>query len=187
MKSALNSLDKATRQALSYVKQIELLAPVLPLAERQQRPTGLVPLGLFFRPCYAGLTEVIGSWPGCTTMGTDSAEDPQLVYDTHVFCCVNERPSTHRRGCCASKGALELANYMCRLAMVKANGLSIRVNLAGCLNACEHGPAMVIYPEGVWYRFENHGDIDEILSQHVLRGKRVERLALHLDPSKMHR
>lgn len=78
-----------------------------------------------------------------------------MLYEAHVFCCVNERPSTHRRGCCASKGSLELANYMCRRAMVTANQLRIRVNLSGCLNACEFGPAMVIYPEGVWYRYES--------------------------------
>lgn len=107
------------------------------------------------------------------------------LYEAHVFCCVNERQSTHRRGCCASKGSLNLANLMCRLAMVKASDRRIRVNLAGCLNACEFGPVLVIYPEGVWYRYENESDIEEILCQHIIRGQRVERLQLRLDPRKI--
>lgn len=112
--------------------------------------------------------------------------DPPLLYETHIFCCVNQRPETHRRGCCASKGSLELANYMCRRAMVTAAQMRIRVNLSGCLNACEYGPSMVIYPEGVWYRYENANDIAEILEQHVVKGRRVERLMLSLDPTKVH-
>ncbi len=120
-------------------------------------------------------------------MPDSEATDPPLLYTAHVFCCVNVRPQTHRRGCCASKGSQELANYMCRRAMVTANQMRIRVNLSGCMNACEYGPTMVIYPEGVWYRYENHADIDEILQQHVVKGRRVERLMLRLDPDKIHR
>lgn len=71
---------------------------------------------------------------------------------------------------------------MCRRAMV--TGLrGVRINHAGCLNLCEHGPAMVIYPEGVWYRYETEADVEEILTQHVRLGRRVERLLL--DPDKI--
>jgi (2Fe-2S) ferredoxin len=55
---------------------------------------------------------------------------------------------------------------------------NIRVNMAGCLERCEFGPAMVIYPEGVWYRPQSRADIDEILDVHVQKGGRVERLML---------
>ena len=65
-----------------------------------------------------------------------------------------------------------------------ATGLKrIRVNHAGCFNLCEHGPLMVIYPEGVWYRFQTEYDVEEILSQHVRLGRRVARLLL--DPAKV--
>ncbi len=76
-------------------------------------------------------------------------DDPAFVYEVHVFCCTNQRPATHRRGCCASKGSQALADYMCRRAMVTAAQRHIRINLSSCLNLCEFGPAMVIYPEGV--------------------------------------
>lgn len=54
----------------------------------------------------------------------------------------------------------------------------IRVNMAGCLDRCEFGPAMVIYPEGVWYSPRTKADVDEILQAHVVEGQRVPRLML---------
>jgi len=58
---------------------------------------------------------------------------------------------------------------------------NIRCNAAGCLDRCEYGPNMVIYPEGVWYRYENTQDIDEIVETHLKNGGRVERLMLTPD------
>ena len=55
----------------------------------------------------------------------------------------------------------------------------IRVNNAGCLERCELGPAMVVYPEGIWYHYENTNDIDEILEKHIVQGNPVERLLLN--------
>jgi (2Fe-2S) ferredoxin len=54
----------------------------------------------------------------------------------------------------------------------------IRINASGCLDRCELGPTMVIYPEGVWYTFESEADIDEILQRHVIDDDRVDRLCL---------
>lgn len=109
----------------------------------------------------------------------------EQFYDVHIFCCTNQRPATHRRGCCIAKGAQELCDYMCRRSM--AMGLQgIRVNHAGCLNRCELGPTMVIYPEGVWYTYSCEKDIDEILKSHIMKGRRVERLLLRPDQGPRH-
>ena len=73
-----------------------------------------------------------------------------------------------------------LRNYM----KTKAKKLkieNIRINASGCLDRCELGPTMVIYPEGVWYRCETRDDIDEVLQVHVIEGGRVSRLMLHPD------
>lgn len=103
--------------------------------------------------------------------------DASPYYRSHIFCCSNQRPPGHERGCCADQGAEKLRNYMKRRA--KEMGLDdIRVNNAGCLDRCEFGPAIVIYPEGVWYQPKNEADIDEILIRHVQQGERVERLLL---------
>lgn len=53
-----------------------------------------------------------------------------------------------------------------------------RVNSSKCLDRCELGPTMVIYPEGVWYTYRSEADIDEILQTHLIGGGRVERLML---------
>jgi len=54
----------------------------------------------------------------------------------------------------------------------------VRINTSGCLDRCELGPTIVIYPEGVWYRCRNTADIDEILTRHIRDGGRVGHLML---------
>lgn len=103
--------------------------------------------------------------------------DPPPFFAAHVFVCCNRRPDGHRRGSCAAKGSEHLKDYM--KARAKELGLGdVRVNMSGCLDRCEFGPAMVIYPEGVWYHPQNEADVDEILDTHLKGGGRVERLLL---------
>lgn len=97
-------------------------------------------------------------------------------FDTHVFCCVNRRAEGNPTGCCASKDAERLRNYMKNKA--KEVGGKIRINNSGCLDRCEHGPVMVIYPQGIWYKYKNKDDIDEIIESHLKNGEPVERLLL---------
>ncbi len=106
-----------------------------------------------------------------------AATDPAPYYRRHVFCCTNERPDGHRRGCCAAKDSVKLRTYL----KSQANKLElddVRINSAGCLDRCELGAAMVIYPEGVWYSYRTRADLDEILQTHLVEGGRVERLLL---------
>jgi (2Fe-2S) ferredoxin len=106
--------------------------------------------------------------------------DPPLFYSRHIFCCTNVRPEGHPRGCCSAGGSEKLRAYMRQRA--KALGIeNIRVNASGCLDRCELGPNMVIYPEGVWYHYDSPEDVDEILQTHFLEGGRVERLMLQPD------
>ncbi len=106
--------------------------------------------------------------------------DPTPYFETHVFLCTNERPAGHARGCCKARGAEKLRDYM--KARAKELGLKkIRINTAGCLDRCEFGPTMVIYPEGIWYTPQSREDIDEILSAHLVAGGRVPRLMLRPD------
>jgi (2Fe-2S) ferredoxin len=103
------------------------------------------------------------------------AEDPPLFFDCHVFVCTNVRPAGHPRGCCKEKGSEGLRDYM--KARAKELGIkNIRINSAGCLDRCELGPSMVIYPEGIWYRPKTNADIDEILQRHLIEGGRVTRI-----------
>lgn len=107
-------------------------------------------------------------------------KDPELFYQAHVFCCLNERPAGHPRGCCAEKNAEKLRNYL--KVCAKEMGLDkVRINASGCLDRCELGPVMVIYPEGIWYSYNSKEDIEEILQKHLVEGKRVEHLMLQPD------
>ena len=103
----------------------------------------------------------------------------RLFYRCHVFCCVNEREEDHPRGSCRRRGSVELRDYM--KGKAKEMGLKgVRINQSGCLDRCELGPTMVVYPEGIWYRCSNNADIDEVLESHVRDGVPVERLKLGL-------
>ena len=99
-------------------------------------------------------------------------------YQRHVFFCCNQRDAS--RESCNPKGASELCDYA--KARVKELGLAgagkVRINQAGCLDRCEEGPVMVVYPEAVWYSYVDRSDIDEILEEHVRHGRIVERLKI---------
>lgn len=107
-------------------------------------------------------------------------EDPPLYFRLHVFVCTNRRPDGHKRGSCAASGSEKLRDYL--KSRAKELGLGgVRINSAGCLDRCELGPVMVVYPEGVWYAFHTPADIDEILDIHLVKGGRVPRLMLGPD------
>ena len=119
-------------------------------------------------------------------MSDDRAQpnDPAPFYQAHVFCCTNVRPEKHPRGSCARKNSVQLRDYM--KGKVKELGLpGIRVNAAGCLDRCELGCTMVIYPEGVWYTYNSEADVDEIIESHLKQGRRVERLILATDQKEL--
>ncbi len=110
-------------------------------------------------------------------MGAPLPTDPPPFYDAHLFVCTNRRPDGHKRGSCAARGSERLRDYM--KARAKELGIkNIRVNTAGCLDRCELGPCLVIYPEGVWYRIDSPADVDAVLQAHVIAGGRATALLL---------
>ena len=94
----------------------------------------------------------------------------------HVFFCTNQR--ANGEACCNDHGANDMRAYA--KDQVKALGEAIpgrvRINSAGCLDRCDQGPVMVIYPEAVWYTYIDKDDVDEIIESHLVRGEVVERL-----------
>ena len=99
-------------------------------------------------------------------------------YKYHMFFCLNQRPNGD--DCCALHQAQELFDYAkktCKSLGLDGEG-KVRVNKAGCLNRCAHGPVMVVYPEGVWYTAVDQTDIDEIIQSHFQEGRVVERLVI---------
>ncbi|OGB27645.1 MAG: ferredoxin [Burkholderiales bacterium RIFCSPLOWO2_02_FULL_57_36] len=102
----------------------------------------------------------------------------QPYYQHHVFFCLNQREEG--RPCCATRGAQAAQEHAKhRVKQLDLNGKGkIRINKAGCLDRCEEGPVMVVYPEGTWYTYVDNHDIDEIIDAHLIGGKVVERLKI---------
>jgi len=99
-------------------------------------------------------------------------------FERHIFVCGNVRPAGHPRGCCDPAAQAELQKlFKQKLAQLGLKG-KVRANQAGCLDQCEHGPNVVIYPEAVWYGGVTVDDVDEILQSHVLGGEPVRRLVI---------
>ena len=100
------------------------------------------------------------------------------TFERHLFICTNQREPGSARGSCSSDGKGELHRLFKEA--VGAAGLKaiVRANKAGCLDQCEHGPVVVVYPEAVWYGAVQPTDVAEILSEHIVGGRPVERLRL---------
>jgi len=105
-------------------------------------------------------------------------------YQYHLFFCTNQRADG--TNCCAQFNAQAMRDYAKQKS--KALGLvstgKVRVNSAGCLNRCDKGPVAVVYPEAVWYSYLDEEDIDEIMHEHLLNGRIVERLKVDIEPEK---
>jgi (2Fe-2S) ferredoxin len=99
-------------------------------------------------------------------------------YKHHVFFCVNRRDAPE--ACCACHDAEKMREHA--KSRMKALGLhgagKVRINSSGCLDRCEEGPCVVVYPEGVWYTYVDEKDIDEIIDEHLVNGRVVERLRI---------
>ncbi len=117
-------------------------------------------------------------------MSDTGSPSSEPYFRLHVFCCTNVRPAGHPRGSCKARGSEPLRNYL--KARAKELGVDrVRINASGCLDRCELGPTMVVYPEGVWYHYSSMEDAEEILQEHIIRGRIVERLRLRVDQTEL--
>jgi (2Fe-2S) ferredoxin len=99
-------------------------------------------------------------------------------FQRHVFVCTNVRPAGHPKGCCAGKGSEAVRDALKEQVAKRGLKGSVRANAAGCLDACEHGVSIVVYPENVWYGGVTLQDVDEIVEEHLVNGRPVERLRI---------
>lgn len=99
-------------------------------------------------------------------------------YKHHVFFCTNNR--TDGRESCEDHCASDRRGYLKKRCkeLELAGEAGVRINTAGCLDRCEHGPVMVIYPEETWYTYVDEDDLEEILQKHLIGGQQVERLKI---------
>jgi (2Fe-2S) ferredoxin len=99
-------------------------------------------------------------------------------YRYHVFFCTNRREDGEQ--CCSQSGSEAARDYMkqrCKALGIHGHG-QVRVNTAGCMDRCQEGPVIAVYPEGTWYTFVDREDLDEIVERHLQNGEIVERLRI---------
>lgn len=100
------------------------------------------------------------------------------AFTHHIFVCCNQRSPGHERGCCDPSGSERLRNAF--KAEVERRGLKplVRANEAGCLDQCELGPNVVIYPQGIWYGHVQLEDVARIVEETIVGGKVLEDLLI---------
>ena len=98
-------------------------------------------------------------------------------YRRHVFVCLNERDPKDPKGSCKHHGADEIFKVL-KAGAAKAGLKDVRINRAGCMEHCAHGPTVVIYPEAVWYQVPTVENAQQILREHVIGGEVVEHLRI---------
>ena len=102
-------------------------------------------------------------------------------FQKHIFICNNDRGPDSPKGCCSRAGSPALLDYMKK--RVHDLGLKgiVRVNKAGCIDACQYGPSMVVYPDDTWYAPRTAEDMEEILQEHVQNDRIVDRLVIRFE------
>jgi (2Fe-2S) ferredoxin len=100
-----------------------------------------------------------------------------MKFEKHIFICNNQRKEGERKSCGEQCG-MELVKAFKK--SIKDNGLKekMRAQRTGCLDACDYGPSMVVYPEGIFYGGVQLSDVEEIVSEHLIHNRPVGRLII---------
>jgi NADP-reducing hydrogenase subunit HndC len=93
----------------------------------------------------------------------------------HVYLCTQEK-SDPKAPSCPNQGSKEVLEAL-RAELAKAGlGDEVQLTTSGSLGLCERGPNMVVYPEGIWYSRVQKADVPEIVNEHFMNNRPVERL-----------
>jgi (2Fe-2S) ferredoxin len=103
-----------------------------------------------------------------------------MKYQKHLFICNNQRPDPAKKSCGHEHGNALVAAFK---AGIKERGLNIQIRAqqTACLDACAWGPALVVYPEAIWYGGVQLEDVNEIIESHLVHNQPVDRLRLRFN------
>lgn len=101
-----------------------------------------------------------------------------LKFDKHIFICVNQRAAGAPRPSCGEAHGMEIVEAFKSKLKARELPVKVRAQRAGCLDICDYGQTIVVYPEGVFYVGVKVSDVDEIIEQHIINNKPVQRLVL---------
>ena len=98
-------------------------------------------------------------------------------FKKHIFICMNQREAGHPRGCCDPTGQGELQRLF-KVKLAQRGIELVRANKSGCLDQCELGPTVAVYPDAVFYGGVHPEDVDEIIESHIVNDRPAERLRI---------
>ncbi len=101
-----------------------------------------------------------------------------LKFDKHIFICTNERAADASRKSCGQAHGMDIVDAFKKNLKARNLAIKVRAQRAGCLDVCDYGQTLVVYPEGVFYVGVELSDIDEIIEEHILNDRPVARLVL---------
>jgi len=104
-------------------------------------------------------------------------------FDKHLFICCNRREPGSPKGSCDPTGSEALQKAFKKALGERGLHRRIRANKSGCLDQCEFGPTVVVYPDAVWYSKVTEADVTEIIDEHLVGGRPVKRLLLPEPPT----
>mgnify|MGYP004502786877 FL=1 len=77
---------------------------------------------------------------------------------------------------CTSSGSVAVREAMAKELELAGLSDEVKIVQTGCFGLCANGPIMIIYPEGTFYSHVKVDDVKEIVEEHLLKGRLVERL-----------
>jgi len=106
------------------------------------------------------------------------SQDYPTVLEKQILVCANQRPPGHPRGCCGAYGGPQVRDAFTM--KILENGLQgrVRATMTGCMDQCELGCVVVVYPDDVWYKGVRPEDVEEIFREHILEGRPVDRFRI---------
>jgi (2Fe-2S) ferredoxin len=99
-----------------------------------------------------------------------------MIYDKHIFICTNQRPETAARKSCGEAHGMEIVDAFKKELKTLDLPIKVRAQRAGCLDICDFGQTVVVYPEGVFYVNVQVSDVAEIVKEHIQHNRPVKRL-----------
>jgi (2Fe-2S) ferredoxin len=99
-------------------------------------------------------------------------------FQSLLFVCCNTRETCHPRGCCNPDASDALRNAFQSEIKRRSLGPLVRACKSGCLEQCELGPTVVIYPQGIWYGHVTPADVPRIVEETLIGGRVLDDLVI---------
>lgn len=98
------------------------------------------------------------------------------IFDKHIFICTNQRAPEAPRKSCGEAHGMSIVEEFRKQLKEKKLPIRVRAQKSGCLDICDFGQTVAVYPDGVFYVNVQLEDVAEIIEEHIANNRPVERL-----------